>query len=98
MHRARDQAVALERARWLAELADAIAQAQKLAWTLGVSEGDCEEARDLYARLELVRGELEALRFGGWIEVRMEIDPALLSGLLEGRNAAPGPPAEAQTP
>jgi hypothetical protein len=72
----------LERARWLADLAEAIAQAQKLVWTLGVSEGDSEEARDLYARLELVRGEVEALRFGSWVEVRPEIDPLWLRGIL----------------
>lgn len=79
--------MALERARWLAELAQAIAQAQKLVWTLGVSEGDSGEARDLYARLELVRGEVEALRFGGWVEVRTEIDPMWLRGLLGAADA-----------
>jgi hypothetical protein len=86
LHRARDESVALERARWLAELAQAIAQAQKLVWTLGVIEGDCEEARELYARLELVRGDVEALRFGGWVEVRKEIDPLWLERLLDGRS------------
>ena len=82
MHRAPDQVVALERARWLAELAQAIAQAQKLAWRLGVAEGDNEEARELYARLEAVASEVDSLRFGGWIEVRREIDPAWLEGLI----------------
>lgn len=84
MHRAPDEAVALERARWLAELAQAIAQAQKLVWTLGVIEGDNEEARELYTRLELARGDVEALRFGGWVEVRKEIDPLWLERLLDG--------------
>lgn len=82
MHRARDSAAALERARWLAELAEAIGQAQRLAWRLGVAEGDSEEARELYARLEAVRSEVDALRFGDWVAVRSEIDPMWIQSLL----------------
>ena len=82
MHRPRDQLVALERARWLAELAEAIAQAQKLAWRLGVAEGDLGEARELYARLEAVRAEVELLRMSGWTEVRQEVEPDWLDALL----------------
>jgi hypothetical protein len=78
LHGAPDQVVALERARWLAELDVAIAQAQKLAWRLGVAEGDSEEARALYARLEDLRGEVESLRFDRFGEVRREIDLAWL--------------------
>lgn len=84
MHRARDQVVASERARWLAELAQAIAQAQKLAWTLGVVEGDNEEARELYARLEAVRAEVDSLRFGDWAHVSREVEPDWLESLLAG--------------
>ena len=83
MHRAPDQVVALERARWLAELAQAIAQAQKLAWRLGVAEGDSEEARELYARLEAVGSEVDSLRFDGWIEVRREVDPSWIESLVK---------------
>jgi len=82
VHRAPDQAVALERARWLAELADAIDQAQKLAWKMGVMEGDSEEARELYARLETARVEVDSLRFGDWVAVRTEVDPAWLEALF----------------
>ena len=82
MHRAPDQVAALERTRWLAELAQAVAQAQKLAWRLGVAEGDSEEARALYARLEAVRNEVDALRFDGWTDVRREIDSAWLENLI----------------
>jgi hypothetical protein len=66
----------------LAELAQAIAQAQKLAWRLGVAEGDSEEARELYARLEAVGSEVDSLRFNGWVEVRREVDPTWLDDLI----------------
>ncbi len=78
MHREPDQVVALERVRWLAELDVAIAQAQRLAWQLGVAEGDSEEARSLYARLEVLRGEVDSLRFDRFGEVRRDIDPSWL--------------------
>lgn len=84
MHRSPDQVEALERARWLADLAQAIAQAQKLVWSLGVAEGDSGEARSLYARLEAVRSEVDSLRFGDWANVRREIDPKWVEGLLNG--------------
>ena len=82
MHRASDQVVALERARWLAELTQAIAEAQRLAWRLGVVEGDSEDARELYARLEGLASEVQSLRFGGWLNVRQEADLPTLEGLL----------------
>lgn len=91
MHRAPDQAVALERARWLAELAQAIAQAQKLAWSLGVVEGDNGEARELYARLEALRAEVDSLRFGDWVDVRTEIDPKWVQSLFENGEALTAP-------
>lgn len=84
MHRARNQAAARERARWLDELAQAIDQAQRLTWRLGVLEGDNEEARLLYARLEAAHSEVESLRFGDRLGVRNEIDPKWLEGLLNG--------------
>ncbi len=92
MHRVPDQAVALERARWLAELAQAIGQAQKLAWSLGVLEGDSEQARELYARLELVRAEVESLRFGDWAETPQEVDAEWLRDLLDPGRQRPGRP------
>ena len=89
MHRARNQAAALERARWLDELARAIQQAQRLTWRLGVLEGDCQEARALYARLEAARSEVEALQFGDWVETRNESDPRWIHGLLNSSQALP---------
>jgi hypothetical protein len=90
LHRAPDSAAALERARWLAELLEAINQAQRIAWRLGVAEGDCEEARDLYARLEAVRNEVDALRFGDWTALRSEIDPNWIQLLLNDASLLPG--------
>ncbi len=89
MHRSPDQAEALERAGWLNELAEAVSQAKKLVWRLGVIEGASDEARDLYARLEAVRGEIELLRFGDWVAVRKEVDPIWLENLLNGANLVP---------
>ncbi len=53
---------AAERARWLFELAHAIDAAQWVAWELGAGSGRNAEALELYARLEVARAEVEALR------------------------------------
>jgi hypothetical protein len=53
---------AAARARWLSELAQAIDEAQWLAWRIGVVEGRNPEALELYVRLEIARAEVEALR------------------------------------
>ena len=74
----------MDRARWLDELAAAVTQAQRLTWRLGVAEGDSEEARSLYARLEAVLGEVESLRLSDWAAIRHEIDPKWLDGVLVG--------------
>ena len=82
MYRAPTHADALSTTRWLDELIQTIGQAQRLAWSLGMEDGDCEEARELYARLEAVRTEVEALRYGDWLGVRKEVDPNWLAALL----------------
>jgi len=64
---------ASDRARWLAELAEALDSAQVLAWQL-TAEGRAE-ARDLYSRLETVRAEVEALRAGRVQGKRDELSP-----------------------
>ena len=69
------QASANERARWLAELAEALEQAQKLAWRMGLLEGDSVEAMELYGRLEAARMEVQSLRFGRFGTVPREYDP-----------------------
>ena len=87
MYRARTQAAALDRARWLDELDEAVGQAQRLTWRLGVQEGDSEEARALYARLEAIKLELDSLRYGDWKEVRSELEPQWLELFLGAANA-----------
>jgi hypothetical protein len=69
------EVVVSDRARWLAELAVAIEQAQKVAWRLGVTEGQDPEALDLYAQLESAREEIEVLRCGGWSGEQQPLDP-----------------------
>lgn len=75
MRQPEDWKAAGERGRWLAELAQAVDQAQRLARTLSVLKGSCAEAEDLYGRLELVRIEVEDLRRGGWGARPMKFDP-----------------------
>jgi hypothetical protein len=73
--RSPDQASASDRARWLAELAEAIDQAQRVAWALGIAEGDDPEAKELYGQLESARAEVESLRHGRWIRRSREPNP-----------------------
>lgn len=75
MDRSPDQAGAADRARWLVELAEAIDQAQRVAWALGIAEGDDPDAKELYGRLESVRVEIESLRHGRWTRGSTEFDP-----------------------
>ena len=89
LHRARNQTAALDRARWLDELAQAISQAQRITWSLGVQDGDSEEARARYSRREVARSEVEALRYGDWVDVREEIDPMWLESFLTQRITLP---------
>lgn len=71
----RMQQIAAVRAQWIAQLADAIEGAQRLAWQLGTHEGASIEARELYGRLEAARVELESLRASGRVsDIRLEVD------------------------
>lgn len=54
--------LAVERSRWLGELARAIDAAQHLIWDYGSEAGLSAEALDLYARLEVVREDLDSIR------------------------------------
>ena len=52
---------AARRARWLAELADALDDARRIVKKLGADDGRIE-AVELYARIEAVRLEVHATR------------------------------------
>ena len=75
MNRGGDRSGGAERARWLAELALAVDQAQRLAWSLGISEASVAEVEGLYRRLEAARIEIEALRRGASPARQAELDP-----------------------
>lgn len=70
-----DHLSAVERARWLAELALAVEQAQQLAREIGASEVKRREAQELYAQLDAIRVELEMLRRGRLAADEAQIDP-----------------------
>lgn len=75
MYRPANAAEAANRARWLAELAVAIDEAQRVAWELGVVQPQSTEAKELYGQLECLRSEVESLRRDGWATRREEIEP-----------------------
>jgi len=75
MKRGPIEASASERARWLTELAEALEQAQKLAWRMGLVEHNSIDAMELYGRLEAARLEVQALRFGQINAAQREYGP-----------------------
>jgi hypothetical protein len=54
---------AAERARWLAELAEALEHAQRLVWNLGSVGAPSPELMELYGRLDAVQAEVQMMRF-----------------------------------
>ena len=73
MDRVANADAAAKRARWLAELGDALDEARQLTKKLGATEGRIEAA-ELYARIEAVRFEVQAM----WLRrtaQRIEFDP-----------------------
>ena len=84
-----DQLAAAQRARWLAELAEAIDGAKRLARTLAVSRHEEAEARDLFARLVAVELEVEVLRRVPRNDMRSQIDPKWTSFVPWNRRREP---------
>jgi len=64
---------AAKRARWLAELGEALDEARELTKQLGTAEGRLETV-ELYARIEAVSFEVRAMRLRR-SAVRTEFDP-----------------------
>src|SRR4051812_13407080 len=65
---------AVQRARWLAELSEALDEARRVVKRLGAADGQLE-AVELYTRIEAIRLEIEAIRLGRRYASREEIDP-----------------------
>lgn len=64
-----------DRARWLAELSDALEQAHALMWRLGIGDGGGSAAMELYLRIEAARLEVKALQLGRRNRSFEESDP-----------------------
>ena len=73
MDRVANGDAAARRARWLAELGDALDEARQVAKQLGAAEGRVEMV-ELYARIEAVRLEVQAMRLRR-PRPRADIDP-----------------------
>jgi hypothetical protein len=84
VHGSSDQSMAADRARWLDDLAAAIDDAQRVAWCLGIVQGADSDAMALYARLEIARAEVHAIRLSGWATMREEFAPDWIYLLNDG--------------
>jgi len=63
-----------DRARWLAELARAIDEAQQLVWRLALLRGDSVSSSEIYGRLEAARDEVQRLQRSGRQQTRLRLD------------------------
>lgn len=68
--------------RWFSDLEEALEQAQRLMSLLGLTRGRSAETRELYARLELARTEIEHLRQAGVVEVD-QLPPDWIKSMLQ---------------
>ena len=84
VHRSTSDIMAADRTRWLADLAAAIDDAQRVAWRLGIVQGAGSEAMKLYGRLEIARAEVEAIRLSGWSATPEEFPPEWIDFLSRG--------------
>lgn len=66
---------ATERARWLAELSEALEQTERLIWSLSDRPGASPEFRELYGRVDAARAEVQSLRFKRSAGPRPNIQP-----------------------
>lgn len=66
---------AADRARWLAEVADALEQAHRLLFELDLENDAAAGALDLHVRIEAARLEVQALRLSRSIVPRTRPDP-----------------------
>jgi hypothetical protein len=66
---------AAERARWLAELSEALNQAHDVIRGLQLEEGERAVAQELYLRIEAARFEVQSLRLSRSLTARSETRP-----------------------
>lgn len=66
---------AADRARWLAEVADALEQAHRLLFELDLENDATADALDLYVRIEAARLEVQSLRLSRTVAPRNPADP-----------------------
>jgi hypothetical protein len=64
-----------DRARWLAEISDALAQAEDLLWQLAIAEARDVNVLDLSARIETAQAEARSMRIGRVDRSSIEADP-----------------------
>lgn len=69
-----EAAIAADRARWLAELSEALEEARQLVARLGAIDGN-REAAELYARIEAVCAKVQALRLRRSTSAGEYLDP-----------------------
>ena len=75
MNHSGERPAAVERARWLAELAATVEEAQRVARAWSATRGRCAEAERLVGRLDAVGIEVEELRGAGRSARARQIDP-----------------------
>lgn len=80
MRRGPDDASASDRARWLAQVAEGLEEAQRLLWRLDHAEQLSPPMLELYGRIETVRAEVESLRLANERARRRANDPEWMKG------------------
>ena len=86
MNRLPTEISAAERARWLAELADALEQAERLLWSLGELPKIDPQVRELYGSLDAARAEVQALRSRRALVLHRNLQPLWIE-FANGRDA-----------
>jgi hypothetical protein len=74
---------AAERARWLAELSEALDEARHLLINLDLQVEQRAEAHDLFLRIEALKFEVQSLRLSRSLNPRAQTDPNRTSCLPE---------------
>ena len=73
LRRPKTQATLDDRARWLAELARAVDEAQQLVWRLAALRGDNVRSSEIYGQLEAARDEIERLQRSAKLRARVNL-------------------------